>query len=153
MAKAPSYSTGLRNAIFNGTDWTNIWDAGRLDIYDNSGTRPADADATEVGGGTILAQITLPTPAFAASASAGSIAKSGTWQDLSADASGTADWFRMYDSAAAAAAPEASTTAIRMDGTVGLNTGTFDLEFDNIIFTATDPITIDTFTVTIPINQ
>lgn len=150
MAKAPSYSTGLRNAIFNGTDWTNIWDGGRLDIYDDSGTRPADADATEAGGGTVLTQITLPTPAFAASASAGSIAKSGTWQDLSADASGTADWFRMYDSAVTTGA---STTAIRIDGTVGLNTGTFDLEFDNIIFTATDPITVDTFTVTIPLNQ
>ena len=150
MAKAPSYSTGLRNAILDGTDWTNIWDGGRLDIYDDSGTRPADADATEAGGGTILAQITLPTPAFAASASGGSIAKSGTWQDLSANNTGTADWFRMYDSAVTTGA---STTAIRLDGTVGLNTGTFDLEFDNIAFTATDTITIDTFTVTIPLNQ
>lgn len=150
MAKAPSYSTGLRNAVLDGTDWTNIWDGGRLDIFDDSGSRPADADATEAGGGTILAQITLPTPAFAASASGGSIAKSGTWQDLSANASGTADWFRMYDSAVTTGA---STTAVRLDGTVGLNSGTFDLEFDNIIFTAADPITIDTFTVTIPLNQ
>lgn len=150
MAKAPSYSTGLRNAVLNGTDWTNIWDGGQLDIFDNSGARPADADADEVAGGVVLASITLPTPAFAASAVAGSIAKSGTWQDLSADASGTADWFRMY---AFPVVTGASTTTIRMDGTVGLNTGTFDLEFDNIIFTAADPITIDTFTVTIPINQ
>lgn len=149
MAKAPSFSTGLRNAVLNGTDWTNIWDGGRLDIYDDSGTRPADADATETGGGTILAQITLPTPAFAASASGGSIAKSGTWQDASANATGTADWFRMYDSAVTLGA---STTAIRMDGTVGLNTGVFDLAFDNISFTAGDPITIDTFPVTIPLN-
>ena len=150
MAKAPSYSTGLRNAVLDGTDWTNIWDGGRLDIFDDSGTRPADADATEAAGGTILTQITLPTPAFAASAAAGSIAKSGTWQDLSANASGTADWFRMYD---VAVTTGASTTAIRLDGNVGLNTGSFDLEFDNIIFTAADPITIDTFTVTIPLNQ
>ena len=150
MAKAPSYSTGLRNAVLDGTDWTNIWDGGELRIYDDSGSRPADADATEAGGGTVLATITLPTPAFAASASGGAIAKSGTWQDLSADASGTADWFRVYDSAVTTGA---STTAVRMDGTVGLNSGTFDLEFDNIVFAATDPITIDTFTVTIPLNQ
>lgn len=151
MAKAPSYSTGLRNAVLDGTDWTNIWDGGRLDIFDDSGTRPADADATEAAGGTILASIDpLPTPAFAASAASGSIAKSGTWQDLSANASGTADWFRVYEFPVVIGA---STTAIRMDGTVGLNTGTFDLEFDNIIFTAADPITIDTFTVTIPLNQ
>jgi hypothetical protein len=148
MAKLPSFSTGLRNAVLNGTDWTNIWDGGQLRIFDDSATRPADADATETGGGTVLATIILPTPAFAASATGGSIAKAGTWQDLSADASGTADWFRMYDSAVTLGA---STTAIRMDGTVGLNTGTFDLEFDNTIFTAADPITIDTFTVTIPL--
>lgn len=148
MAKLPSFSTGLRNAVFNGSDWTNLWDAGRLDIYDDSGTRPADADATEVGGGTILAQITLPTPAFAASAASGAIAKAGTWQDASANATGTANWFRMYDSALTTGA---STTAVRMDGTVGLNTGTFDIEFDNIAFTAADPITIDTFSVSIPL--
>jgi len=150
MAKSPSYSTGLRNAVLNGTDWTNIWDGGRLDIYDDSATRPADADATETGGGTILAQMTLPTPSFAASAVAGSIAKSGTWEDLSANATGTADWFRMYDSAVTLGA---STTAIRMDGTVGINSGVFDLAFDSISFTAADPITVDTFTVTIPLNQ
>ncbi len=150
MAKAPSYSTGLRNAVLNGTDWTNIWDAGRLDIFADDGVRPADADATETGGGTILAQIALPTPAFAASAVGGSIAKSGTWQDGSANASGTANWFRMYDSAITLGA---STTALRMDGNVGLNTGVFDLAFDNINFTAADPITVDTFAVTIPLNQ
>ena len=127
MAKAPSYSTGLRNAVLNGTDWTNIWDGGRLDIYDDSAT-----------------------PAFAASAVAGSIAKSGTWEDLSANATGTADWFRMYDSAVTLGA---STTAIRMHGTVGINSGVFDLAFDSIAFTAADPITVDTFTVTIPLNQ
>ena len=150
MAKAPSYSTGLRNAVFDGNDWTTIWDGGRLDIYDDSATRPADADATETGGGTILAQMVLPTPAFAASASAGAIAKSGTWEDLSANATGIANWFRMYDSAVTLGA---STTAVRMDGTVGVNTGTFDIAFDNISFTAADPITVDTFVVTIPLNQ
>lgn len=148
MAKLPSFSTGLRDAVFDGTDWTNMWDGGELRIYDDSGTRPANADATEAGGGTVLATITLPTPAFAASASGGAIAKAGTWQDASADATGTADWFRMYDSAVTTGA---STTAIRMDGTVGLNTGTFDMEFDNIAFTAADPITIDTFSVSIPL--
>lgn len=149
MANAPSFSTGFRNALLDGSDMTTLFDGGRLDIYDDSGTKPADADATEAGGGTILAQITLPTPAFAASASGGAIGKAGTWQDASANATGTANWFRMYDSAVTTGA---STTAVRIDGTVGLNTGTFDLEFDNISFTAADPITVDTFTLTILLN-
>jgi hypothetical protein len=150
MAKAPSYSTGLRNAVLNGTDWTNIWDLGRLTIYDDTGTRPADADATETGGGTILAEITLPSPAFAASAAAGALAKSGTWQDGSANDSGAANWFRMYDVNVTLGQ---SSSAVRMDGTVGVNTGVWDIAFDNINFVAADPITIDTFVVTIPLNQ
>jgi hypothetical protein len=40
-----------------------------------------------------------------------------------------------------------------MDGTVGVNTGVWDIAFDNINFVAADPITIDTFVVTIPLNQ
>lgn len=149
MANAPSFSTGFRNALLDGSDMTTLFDGGQVDIYDDSGSMPADADATEAGGGTVLASITLPTPAFAASASGGAIAKAGTWQDASADATGTANWFRMYDSAVTTGA---STTAVRIDGTVGLNTGTFDMEFDNIAFTAADPITVDTFTLTILLN-
>lgn len=146
MANAPSYSTGYRNALLDGNDMTTLFDGGQLHVL--SGSQPADADATE-GAGTVLATIVLPTPAFAASAAAGAIAKAGVWQDASADATGTAAWFRMYDSAVTLGA---STTAIRIDGTVGLDTGTFDLEFDSISFTITDPITVDTFSLTILLN-
>lgn len=146
MANSPSYSTGYRNALLDGSDMTTLFSGGQLDIF--SGSQPADADATE-GAGTVLASITLPTPAFAASASGGAIAKAGTWQDLSANATGTAAWFRMYDSAVTTGA---STTAVRIDGSVGLDSGTFDLEFDNISFTLGDPITVDTFSVTILLN-
>lgn len=47
--------------------------------------------------GTVLADMTLPSDWMAAAASA-SKAKSGTWQDASADASGYAGHFRVYDS-------------------------------------------------------
>ncbi len=146
MANSPSYSTGFRNALLDGSDMTTLFSIGFLDIY--SGTQPADADATE-GAGTKLAGITLPTPAFAASAAAGAIAKAGTWQDASADATGIAAWYRMYDSAHTLGA---SSTAIRIDGSVGLDTGAFDLEFDNVSFTAADPITVDTYSLTILLN-
>lgn len=144
MALNPKFSTGFRNELLDGVDaMATKFANGFLDIY--SGAQPADADATE-GAGTLLAAVTLPAAPFAASAVAGAIAKLGTWEDTSADATGTAAWFRLYDSAHTLGV---SATAIRIDGTVGLDSGTFDLEFANIAFVALDPIVIDTFSVSI----
>ena len=52
-----------------------------------TGTAPANCAAADTG--TVLATLTLPSDWMAA-ASAGAKAKSGTWQDSSADATGTA---------------------------------------------------------------
>lgn len=53
----PKFSTGFRNALLDGTDITDMFDGGQLDIY--SGTQPTDADTTE-GAGTLLATLDLP---------------------------------------------------------------------------------------------
>ncbi|NIT14180.1 MAG: hypothetical protein GTN99_08080 [Candidatus Dadabacteria bacterium] len=146
MALDPSFSTGFRNALLDGTDVTTMFDNGELRIH--SGTKPADADATE-GAGTVLATVTLPVSnAFAASASSGAIAKAGTWQDTSADATGTAAWFRLY---ASPVTTGASTTSIRIDGTVGVG-ASFDLDITSTAITATDPVTVDTFSISIAIT-
>ena len=64
--------------------------AGTLYIYDNDGDGvPADAD-TAITNQTLVAQITLPTPAFGA-ADNGQCSKAGTWQDTDADASANVD--------------------------------------------------------------
>ena len=86
MAKNAKISTGLANAFFD-SDITNDFDGGTLDIYD--GTQPANADAAE-GSVNLLASIPLPTPAFAAAAAAGVLAKAGTWEDTSANLNGAA---------------------------------------------------------------
>jgi len=59
---------------------------------------PATADS-----GTLLASLTLPTSFMAAAGTptTGSVALAGTWQDTTADATGTAGHFRMKTSAAA----------------------------------------------------
>ncbi len=137
MALNPFGSTGFKDALLDGTDVTTMFDGGELRIY--SGTQPASADATE-GSGTLLITVDLPaTNAFAALASSGQIAKSGTWSDP-ATASGTATWFRLYDSAVTTGA---STTAVRMDGTVGLVTG-YDLISNVVSIVAPDTFTVDT---------
>ena len=137
MALNPKFSTGFRNALIDGGDVTNMFSGGELHVY--SGTQPADSDAAEAG--TKLATIVLPTPAFAASASAGSIAKSGVWS-ASVDIGGTAAWFRVYDSAVTLGAVP---TAVRMDGTVG--TSAADLILNTVTLVALDPLTVDTFSL------
>lgn len=58
-----------------------------------TGAKPADCAAADAG--TVLAAATLPSDWMAAASSA-SKAKSGTWQDASADASGFGRHFRLY---------------------------------------------------------
>jgi len=64
---------------------------GKLKIYD--GSRPATGGAAT----TLLAELTLDDPAFGA-AVAGVLTAGAITGDTSADATGTATWFRLEDS-------------------------------------------------------
>jgi len=88
--------------------------------------------------GTVLATLSLPSDWMAA-ASGGSKAKSGTWQDASADASGTAAHFRIYAS---------DGTTQHMEGTVTVTGGGGDMTLDSVSITAGQSITITSFTLT-----
>ena len=85
-------STSVRNARLDAIE-TTVGVSAILKI--RSGAPPADCGTADSG--TVLATMTLPSDWLAA-ASSGSKAKSGTWQDTSADAAGTAGHFRIYDS-------------------------------------------------------
>jgi len=101
-----------------------------------TGSPPANCAAANTG--TVLATVTLPSDWMAA-ASGGSKAKSGTWQDTSADATGTAAHFRIHDSTG---------TTCHMQGTVtSVTVGTGDMLVDNTSFAAGQSFTIGTFTI------
>lgn len=100
-----------------------------------SGAAPANCAAADAG--TVLATMTLPSDWMAA-ASSGSKAKSGTWQDTSADATGTAEHFRIYAS---------DGTTCHIQGTAGM-VGTEDLVLDNSSIAATQSVTVTTFSLT-----
>lgn len=99
-----------------------------------SGAAPADCATADAG--TVLATLTLPSDWMNA-ASAGAKTKLGTWQDASADATGTAAHFRIYDSTG---------TTCHIQGTVGLGAG--DLSLDNTSIAVGQVVTINTFTLT-----
>lgn len=101
-----------------------------------TGSVPANCAAADSG--TVLATLSLPSDWMAAAAS-GSKAKSGTWQDASADATGTAAHFRLYAS---------DGTTCHAQGTVTATGGGGDMEVDNTSFAAGQSFTVTTFTIT-----
>ena len=133
---ALQFDTGLRNALLDQIEST-ISTAPILRIYESTGTPPA-TPATAANG-TVLAEITLPSDWMAA-ASSGSKALAGTWQDASANATGTADYFRIYNS---------GDTTCYIQGTVStVIAGTGDMQLDNTSISTGQSVTISTFTLT-----
>lgn len=124
------YGITLANAMLDAYE-SNIGTSPRLKIFD--GTLPAACATADDG--VVLADINLPSDWMAA-ASAGSKAKSGTWQDASADATGSADYYRIYTSGG---------TCVEQ-GTVSLAGGGGDMILDSLSFTAGQSFTITTFT-------
>ena len=130
-------NTTTRNARLDTIESTNGTSCS-LEI--RSGAAPANCGT--VGSGTILATINLPTDWLAA-ASGGSKAIAGSWQDASADNTGTAAHFRMYNSQATK-----DNTTCFMQGTVTATGGGGDMTVDSTSFTATQQFTVTTFTLT-----
>lgn len=96
-------------------------------------TNIGDADS-----GTVLATLSLPSDWMAA-ASSGSKAKSGTWEDASADAAGVAGHFRVYAS---------DGTTQHIQGTVTATGGGGDMTLDNTSIALAQQVTITAFTLT-----
>lgn len=114
----------------------------KINIY--SGTRPATANDAIGGDNVLLATISLAggatgltfestTPAGVATGKA-----SETWSEDSAIATGTAAWFRMFESGDTPA--NASTTAARLDGSVGVSGA--DLNLSSVSIVAGIPVVI-----------
>jgi hypothetical protein len=101
-----------------------------------TGSVPATCATADAG--TVVATCNLPATAFAAAAS-GAKAKTGTWEDTSADATGTAAHFRIYKSD--------GTTCV-VQGTVTATGGGGDMTVDNTSFAAGQAFTITGFTIT-----
>ena len=130
---AVKMSVTVRNARLNATE-TAIGTSAVLKIRSGSvPTNIADADS-----GTVLATLTLPSD-WMADASGGSKALTGTWQDASADDTGTAGHFRIYAS---------DGTTQHIQGTVTATGGGGDLTLDNTSIASGQAVSISSFTIT-----
>ena len=126
-------SVAVRNAMLDTIEST-ISTSAVLKI--RSGAQPANCAAADSG--DVLATLTLPSDWMAA-ANAGAKALSGTWQDASADATGTAAHFRVYAS---------DGTTCHMQGSITATGGGGDMTLDNTSIAAGQSITISSFTLT-----
>jgi len=114
--------------------FSDLLDSGYLRIYD--GTRPATAD-TAVTTQVLLAELRFNNPASGA-ATNGALAFSPITSDTSANASGTASWFRALRS---------DGTSAVMDGTVGTSGCDLNLTTTTIVEGNTVEVTAMTHTV------
>lgn len=130
---ALQYSAAVRNAKLDAVE-TTIGTSAILKV--RSGSAPATCATADSG--TVLATLSLPSDWMAA-ASAGSKDKSGTWEDTSADATGTAAHWRLYAS---------DGTTCHAQGTVTATGGGGDLTVDNTSFAAGQTFSITSFTLT-----
>lgn len=126
-------SIAVRNARLDAIE-TQIGASAVLKI--RTGAQPANCAAADSG--TVLASVTCPVDWLAAAA-AGSKALSGTWQDASADATGTAAHFRLYAS---------DGTTCGMQGSVTITGGGGDMTVDSTSFTAAQVFNVTSFTLT-----
>ena len=126
----------LQNARLDSIE-TSIGTSASLRVF----TGAQRANCTVANSGTLLAHIVLPTDWLAA-ASGGTKAKTGTWQDASADggAGSTPGHFRIYNSQVTM-----DGTTCQLQGSSAIGSG--DLSFDGTI-TAGQQVTINTFTLT-----
>lgn len=125
-------STNTRNGMLDAIE-TELGASPILRI--KSGAVPANCAAADSG--TVLATLNLPADAMAA-ASGGSKAKSGTWEDASADNAGTAAHFRLYKTDGITCVAQ---------GTVTATGGGGDMTVDNVSFGVGQQFTITGFTL------
>lgn len=122
-----AYSSTIRNAKQDAIS-TAVGNAGLLRIYD--GTRPATGGAAT----TLLAELTGGSP-FAAGASGGLLTLNPITQDASANATGTATWFRWVTSGG----------TFCIDGNVGTSGSDLNLTTTSIV--AGQPVSVTSWTI------
>ena len=116
---ALQYSVAVNNARLDAIE-TTIGTSAILKF--RSGAQPATCATADSG--TVLATLNLPSDWLAAASSA-SKAKSGTWQDASADAAGTIGHYRIY-------ASDGTTCGEQGDVTITGGGGTMTVDNTNV---------------------
>ena len=131
MANNPKRSSTAANAACDAM--AALANSGRLKILD--GSQPANAN-TAITTQNVLADLTMNATAFGA-AVAGVATANAITSDTSADATGTATWFRLFKS---------DNSTVICDGSVG--TANADMILTTVSIVAAAQVSITSFTLT-----
>lgn len=140
MTLSPFYSDEFAKASLDAG--CALANSGKLRVYD--GTQPADCN-TAISTQTLLGEFTMPSTAFGASVASGTapnrsaIATAGTISDITAVATGTATWFRLFKS---------NGTSPLMDGSVG--TSGADLNLTDVTITSGETMRVASYAIANP---
>ncbi len=134
---ATRITTAVRNAMAKAA--ADLIDAGSGPgtVQIRTGAQPATA--ATAASGTLLGTLTLSDPAFGAPSN-GVVTAGAITGDSSADATGTAGWFRVLD----------STGATVMDGSISASGGGGDMILDSTAIVAGGTISVTSWTITQP---
>lgn len=133
-------STAVRNAACDAT--VDLVDGGSGAGTIGIRTGPAPTNPSDANSGTLLATLTFSDPAFGNS-STGTATASAITDDSSADATGTPEHFRVYD----------SDNNCIWQGTAGASGGGAELQFTGLSggqIISGGTVSISSFTVTMP---
>lgn len=129
------FSTSYRNALLDALE-TTVGTSAILKIF--SGTMPSDCATTDTG--TELVAYDLASD-WAGAAASGSKSLSSTPLSATADAAGTASYFRLFDSAG---------TTCHMQGSVTATGSGGDMTVDNTSIASGQTVKVTSFTLTAP---
>jgi hypothetical protein len=129
---ALKYKTELRNAKLDAIE-TYIGTAPVLRIF--TGTAPTNV--TDADSGTKLVDVSLPSDWLAAASGGSKAIAGGPWSETSAEGTGTAGYFRIYQTGG---------TVCCLQGSCGMGTG--DLQLDNTSITTGQTVNVTAFTIT-----
>jgi hypothetical protein len=130
---AIQHSVAVRNAKLDAIE-TATGASPKLEL--RTGTKPANCAAATTG--TLVALMDLPADHLAAAAS-GQKAKSGTWQDTTANNAGTIGYYRIFAN---------DGTTCHEQGSVTITGGGGDMTVDNPVVEAGQQITVTAYTLT-----
>ena len=138
---------GIYRATFPGTGAvvTVIAPAGTGDAHNGLALVATVTTMTATSSGNITGGVDATAGLQWGAPSGGTVSKSGVWS-FNGVAAGTAGWFRMKASALDDNA--ASTTLVRLDGSIATSGG--DMNLSNLSIAIGSPTTIDSLTVTMP---
>lgn len=134
---AIQWATTVRNAMVDAIEATILTGGTPATMKIRTGTKPANAGSSDTG--TVLSTINLPAD-FLTAASSGTKSISGTWSDASADATGTAGHFRIYNSAGVCMG----------QGSIGTSGSGADMIVADTAITAGQVVDITAFTIVAP---